>query len=78
MAKIMIIDDEPDVSAAIQAALTAAGHTVVVSEDQQNAEQLVEKEMPDLLFLDIMFPGNPVAGSRTLASIVRRRRCTPC
>lgn len=77
MAKIMIIDDEPDVNAAMQVALTGAGHSVVVYENHDNAEQNVEKEMPDLLFLDIMFPGNPVAGFETCRSLKENKKTKP-
>lgn len=65
MAKILIIDDEADINAAMSAVFQAAGHQVVSYEDHKDVENRVTQAMPDLIFLDVMMPGNPVAGFET-------------
>ncbi len=65
MAKILIIDDETDINAVLCAVFKAAGHQVVSYEDHEDALGRVTQAMPDLIFLDVMMPGNPVAGFET-------------
>ncbi len=69
MAKILIIDDEPDINAALSAMLKAAGHLVVSYTDHEDVENRVAREKPDLIFLDVMVPGNPVAGFETCRTL---------
>ena len=54
MAKILIIDDDPDFTLANQAILTAAGHEVVTASDGKAGLEQVKAEDPDLIILDIM------------------------
>jgi CheY-like chemotaxis protein len=54
MAKILIIDDDPDFTLANQAILEAAGHEVVTAADGKEGLEKVKSEDPDLVILDIM------------------------
>ena len=55
-AKILIVDDEPDVVAVVQGRLASAGYEVTVMADGQQALECVKKRPPDLMVLDVMLP----------------------
>ena len=57
MARILVIDDQPSVSAAIQALLEHHGHTVVVAECGHNAVSAIEAFSFDIAMVDIIMPG---------------------
>src|SRR5882672_1037930 len=57
MARILVIDDQPSVSAAIQALLEHHGHTVVVAECGHNAVSAIETFSFDIAMVDIIMPG---------------------
>jgi len=54
MAKILIIDDDPDIRLAIQLCLEGAGHTIVAATSGPEGLQKVLAEKPDLIILDVM------------------------
>src|SRR5262245_27732388 len=56
MAKILLIEDTPDLAQVIRRELEAAGYQIVHASDGQSALRLHEKEQPDLLILDWMLP----------------------
>lgn len=56
-AKILVIDDEPEITEIIDAFLQNEGYTVKVENNPQNALNLAEEFRPDLILLDIMMPG---------------------
>ena len=56
MAKILVVDDEPNVARAIQLALEAKGHDVVTAGSKEEAEAVVVDCKPDLLVTDVMMP----------------------
>lgn len=56
-AKILVIDDEPEITEIIDAFLQNEGYTVKVENNPQNALNLAEEFKPDLILLDIMMPG---------------------
>ena len=55
-AKILIVDDEPDVVTVVQGRLVSAGYEVTVMADGQQALECVKKHPPDLMVLDVMLP----------------------
>jgi CheY-like chemotaxis protein len=57
MARILVIDDQPSVSAAIRTLLEFEGHTVVVAECGHNAVSAIEAFAFDLVMVDIIMPG---------------------
>ena len=62
MAKIMIIDDDVELSGNLSVLLQSAGHTVTTFGNVDGAVDKLRDGKPDLLILDVMFPENPVAG----------------
>lgn len=55
-AKILVVDDEPKNVRILQIQLKARGYTVYTAADGLEALDFVEKEMPDLILLDINMP----------------------
>ncbi|HNX82542.1 MAG TPA: response regulator [Candidatus Omnitrophota bacterium] len=55
-AKILIVDDEPDIIAILKLTLETKGFTVVTAYDGEECLQKVEEEAPDLIMLDILMP----------------------
>lgn len=55
-AKILVVDDEPDVVSFLERTLTAEGFEVVSAYDGISALDLVDAERPDLVLLDLMMP----------------------
>ncbi len=53
---ILVVDDEPSISEVVSIYLRRAGYQVVVAHDGQQALQALEKELPDLVVLDLMLP----------------------
>ncbi len=60
-ARVLVVDDEPKLVRLLREVFTATGFEVVVSHSAENAIELAALEQPDLIVLDIMFPG-PVDG----------------
>lgn len=56
MAKILIVDDEPDIVEIVTFTLEAGGHTVAGAKDGAEAITKVKKDPPDLIVLDVMMP----------------------
>ena len=55
-AKIMVVDDDPDMREALQIILEAAGYTVVTAADGEECLARLKDERPDLLILDLLMP----------------------
>ena len=55
-AKIMVVDDDPDMREALQIILEAAGYTVVTAADGEECLAKLKDERPDLLILDLLMP----------------------
>lgn len=56
-AKILVVDDEPEITEIIEAFLDNAGYQVRVLNKPQEAIEEAEEFRPDLILLDIMMPG---------------------
>ena len=54
--KILVADDEPNIVISLEYLLRREGYTVVVARDGQEALEVVVREQPDLLLLDVMMP----------------------
>ncbi len=56
-ARVLVIDDEPEITDIVEAFLTEAGYTVGVENTPTNAIQKAREFHPDVVLLDIMMPG---------------------
>ena len=57
MATVLVVDDEPLIAMALEAALEDAGHRAVTAANgRQGLERLAEAPRPDLVLLDMMMP----------------------
>ena len=56
MARVLVIDDEPDVVRLIVKVLSGRGHVVQVARDGASALQRVKHEPPDVILLDSDLP----------------------
>ncbi len=54
MAKIIIIDDDPDIVTACTLALNSAGHKIVAATSGKEGLEKIKAEKPDLIILDVM------------------------
>jgi DNA-binding response OmpR family regulator len=55
--KILVVDDEPDVLESIQFRLSQDGYEVVTASNGHEALGAARIELPDLIILDVMLPG---------------------
>ncbi len=55
--KIMVVDDEENLLVLIRDLLVSRGFDIVTATNGREALDMLEKEKPDLLVLDIMMPG---------------------
>jgi len=55
-AKILVVDDDPDMREALQIILESADYTVVMAEDGEKCLSKLKEEQPDLLILDLLMP----------------------
>lgn len=69
-AHILVVDDEPDISALVAYHLARDSYRVRTAADGLEAIRAVEAETPDLIVLDLMLPG--MSGLELLAELRRR------
>ncbi|MBE0415442.1 MAG: response regulator [Dehalococcoidia bacterium] len=55
-AKILVVDDDPDILEAIRAVLEAHSHQVVTARDGEEGLAKLKEEKPDLMILDLLMP----------------------
>ena len=56
-ARILAVDDEPQILRHIRNTLSEAGYAPIVTGDPDEVERLIEAEKPHLVLLDLMLPG---------------------
>ncbi len=54
MAKIAIIDDDPDILDVSKIVLTSKGHIVFTAQNPDDGYNLIKDQKPDLIILDVM------------------------
>jgi DNA-binding response OmpR family regulator len=54
--KILVADDEPNIVISLEYLLKREGYTVSVARDGQEALDMIVRELPDLVLLDVMMP----------------------
>ncbi|MCH4564731.1 MULTISPECIES: response regulator transcription factor [Halomonas] len=57
MAKVLVVDDEPNIVLSLEFLMQQAGFEVVTAEDGEGALARVAEGVPDLVLLDISLPG---------------------
>jgi DNA-binding response OmpR family regulator len=57
MARVLIVEDDESLAKAIASALTDAGFGVDLAANATQAYEKLAGDLPDLLYLDIMLPG---------------------
>lgn len=55
-AKILIVEDEPSIAEVVSLYLRRAGFRVEVAQDGADALDMLERDIPDLIVLDLMLP----------------------
>ena len=76
MAKVLIIDDDPDVVEAIEIILQQAGYETVSAGNADEGMAAVERDHPDLLVLDVMME-QPDDGIRMAQELRRMKFSEP-
>lgn len=56
MAKILIVDDDPDIRLALASILRSRSHEVIEARDGQEGLVKLREEKPDLMLLDLLMP----------------------
>jgi DNA-binding response OmpR family regulator len=69
--KILLVDDDSDILTSMQAAFEPTGATVETAGNGNKAVEMVEKNDPDLVVLDMMLPGR--SGFLVLEKIKARK-----
>ena len=69
--RILLVDDDNDILTSMQAAFEPTGTTIDTAKDGNKAVELVEKNQPDLVILDMMRPGR--SGFLVLEKIKARK-----
>ncbi|MCJ7823956.1 MAG: response regulator, partial [Anaerolineales bacterium] len=54
MAKILVIDDDPDLVTAVEHILASQGHTVLKATSGSEGLAKIQEDPPDLIILDVM------------------------
>lgn len=62
MAYLMIVDDDQPLANALATVLDSSGYEVGVEFSIENAQESMNRRRPDLVLLDVMFPGDMTAG----------------
>ncbi|MDO8885394.1 response regulator [Candidatus Oleimmundimicrobium sp.] len=54
--KILVVDDEPDISNLIKFTLERRGYKIILAKNGQDAMNIAKKEQPKLILLDVIMP----------------------
>ena len=56
MAKILVVEDEPNIVRVLQVALQSAGYEVLTAGSKEEGEAVAVANKPDLMIVDVMMP----------------------
>jgi len=71
MARILIVDDDPDMVESLTLVLEGSGHEVVARFDTAQIAAAVREVHPDLIILDVIFPDDDQAGFKAARLLAR-------
>jgi two-component system KDP operon response regulator KdpE len=72
--RVLLVDDDPGIMAAIQPALQAQRYEVITAADGAEALEAFERTAPHLVLLDLLMPGS---GGLEVCRQMRQRAATP-
>jgi two-component system alkaline phosphatase synthesis response regulator PhoP len=75
MARILVVDDEPDILLLHRLNLEGAGHEVLLAADGMKALERISDDRPDCVVLDVMMP--VLDGWGVLEALQERRGAPP-
>lgn len=71
-AKILVVDDDPDIVETMKFSLDHEGYEVITSANGEDAMEKARKIQPDLIVLDVMMPGeNGYRVARTIKEDIK-------
>jgi len=73
-ARILVVDDEPNIQAAVRPLLTSAGYDVITALSGRAALDAVERHNPDVIVLDL---GLPDMDGIEVCRLIREERAVP-
>ena len=76
MKKILIVDDEPNILMSLEYTFKKNNFEVFIARDGQEALDILENQLPDVIILDVMMP--MVDGFATLEQIKKDERLNHC
>ncbi len=76
MKKILIVDDEPNIVMSLEYTFKKNNFEVFIARDGQEALDILENQLPDIIILDVMMP--MVDGFATLEQIKKDKRLNHC
>lgn len=76
MKKILIVDDEPNIVMSLEYTFKKNNFEVFIARDGQEAIDILKKQLPDVIILDVMMP--MVDGFATLEQIKKDDRLQHC
>ena len=76
MKKILILDDEPNILMSLEYTFKKNNFEVFIARDGQEALDILENQLPDVIILDVMMP--MVDGFATLEQIKKDERLNHC
>jgi len=77
MKKILIVDDQADIRRLVELVVGSADRIILTAANGADAISIARKEVPDLIFMDIMMPGevDGYQATRVLKADVKTARC---
>jgi DNA-binding response OmpR family regulator len=57
MARILVVEDDPDICQLVELFLQGAGHNIITAADGAQGVALAYQDLPDLIVMDLVLPG---------------------